>query len=235
MPTRQLIDKIHRASIGLLTSGYFPALAVRGHQRDSKNKMRMRLVFRYAVVGLVCAVYASLELGVVAGTLRQIVLMPLVDVCRFLPSAATSTDYLPSWAAWLDVDVEGVGAAILRTVAFTTLAGVLAVLVPRLWRTLSRWVRAEDKGKAFALAAFASVLFLGYLLVVIQGALFTAWEPDIPGQDVYGSTEHLGYALSCVFGDLWWVTFPAVVVLSCLWHAALRTHPLEAGARPLPD
>jgi hypothetical protein len=73
------------------------------------------------------------------------------------------------------------------------------------------------------LTGILTVLFAVCAWVVFDAALFTAWEPGIPGCEEYYSWNGYSYALWSIFVELGWVTIPLLALICFGWFTGLST------------
>ena len=168
--------------------------------------------------------YACLEFFGVAPVFRQALIFPLWSVFDLLGLDPFSGE-VPNYLQSIDVDVDGIGPSMFRLAVFTGVSGV-ALGLWALWQRVPRR-RPHVTFKrhpliGLVLAVLLTSAFVAYAWVVINKSLFIAWEPGIPGEENYFSAEHIGYAIFCLFGLLWWITVPFLLFLAYAWSATIR-------------
>ena len=176
---------------------------------------------------VISGAYAILEMFGLLSMLRQSLVMPwwtTIAMFGVEPGAPGAWRVVDA----LDVDVTGILPGLVRLCAVMLLSG----LVLRLWFLWRRRMSARPPGEprsSLLSAMVCSGVFIGYAWIVIARALFDAWDPGIPGEEEFGKTEHFGYALFCLFGLFWWITWPFTFLLAGLWSDVFRRSSKDAG------
>jgi hypothetical protein len=188
------------------------------------SRIRSKALLVWLVIS---GAYAILEMFGLLSTLRQALIMPwwtVMSVFGVEPGASGTWCVVNA----LDVDVTGMLPEWVRMVAVMLMSG----LVLRLWFLWGRRMAAipsRDLRSSLLSAVCVSAVFCVFACIVIDRALFIAWEPEIPGEEKFGTMEHVGYALFCLFGLLWWITWPFAFLLAGLWSDVFRRPSKDAG------
>jgi hypothetical protein len=186
--------------------------------------MKRKQIWIGAIFLTLSALYTCLEAFGTAPLLRQALMLPLCNVLELLGLDPFSGE-VPVFLRSIDVDVDGFGQSVFRLAVFM----LLTALVLGLWlvwqRAPHRWsilTSKRHRSAGLVLASLLSVAFIAFAWVVIDRSLFTAWEPGIPSEERYFSAEHIRYSLFCLFGVLWWITLPFLLLISYMWFATIR-------------
>jgi len=79
----------------------------------------------------------------------------------------------------------------------------------------------KTAGLGLALSSVLTASFVAWLWIMTDRFLFVAWEPGIPGCEVYHSWNGYGYALWMLFVPLCWVTVPVSLLLAYSWTSTV--------------
>ena len=71
------------------------------------------------------------------------------------------------------------------------------------------------------LALMLTASFGTWLWIMTDRLLFIAWEPGIPGCEVYHSWNGYGYALWMLFVPFCWITVPVILLLAYSWTTTI--------------